>query len=847
MRRLAPLSILALTSVASAQANGGAQALSWLDQQILKRIQVTGYRQLGFHAHTVDGDRDAFNSLTYYGQGGRQFTDTGSVNLRGSKVLGLFDFDVTLTDNRYQDPQAQRLTLNYDKGPVQIQAGDVQASLLNTNQFVAFSRNVKGATVMYRNKGFSAKILRTETKGSARTISFQGTNSSGPYYLQNSQLVNGSEAILLDGQPLTLGVDYVIDYEIGMITFINRMVPPTSTITVSYEAFDFNAAKGTITGAGVSYDFGKAGRIGLTAMSQDSRGNGGLSSRIEQFEGFGAPSTPYFLQFEPMNSAAYPTKIRVDGILQIQGVDYHFDTKNKSVFYFHRFIPASSIIEVAYFPKPTSLAEGDRRVIGLDYTIPIGKRGSISYAQATGKLSSDVNPLVGTARGISTRYESGGFKIRAGLTDIPEDFVSVETRGFNRNERASDISLSYAKKGINYDLSYKNASVSSRTIDGFGNAGFNRARETIGRIGVSHNALKPTELSWNLDHTRLGVKRFGVQTDLDTTSAFASHASGRATSRYGLQNQMGRLLSYKDGNQNISLQTLRYDLDYRAGKGWTVAGRAGITRSKFDEESGTGHDLSLNGVYRPNSKFSLDVGYTDSKSGQVSTLSGLTGAYGSGYDGNGFSSGLVSGSPIVGGTDLRLLQAHAAWQPFERLSLDLRAYNARTQGSFSANSETLGLGLGMDLDLGRGHNFSFSIDRTNTRYIENAFSSSATTLDASIGGRIANRWTYRFGSGLLVTDGGQYSQNSYYGSGALTYKLSRRENLSARFNVGRTTGYYPQDDMYAGLFYEYQLYRNVSLIGSYKWRKVANLDPLFTSGAYRSRGFDLEISFNFGG
>ena len=82
MRRFAPLSLVALSSVAAAQASGP-QVLSWLDREIMKRIQVTGFRQLGFHAHTVDGDREAFNSLTYFGQGGRRFTDTGNVNFSG--------------------------------------------------------------------------------------------------------------------------------------------------------------------------------------------------------------------------------------------------------------------------------------------------------------------------------------------------------------------------------------------------------------------------------------------------------------------------------------------------------------------------------------------------------------------------------------------------------------------------------------------------------------------------------------------------------------------------------------------------------------------------------------------
>lgn len=844
MRRLAPLSILAFVPVAQTQASG-VQVLSWLDREFLKRIQVTGYRQFGFHAHTVDGDREAFNSLTYYGRGGQRFTDTGAMNFVGRKVLGLFDFDVTLTDNRYQDPQAQRIALNYDRGPIRVQAGDITASLTNTNPYASFNRNVRGGSIAFQSGPFTASILRTETKASARTLSFQGTNSSGPYYLQSSQLVNGSETILLDGQAMTIGVDYVIDYEVGAISFINRIIAPTTTITVTYEAFDFNSSRGTISGAGVSYDFGKAGRVGLTAIEENSRSSGTLSSRLEQFEGFGAPSTPYFLQFEPMNSAAFPTRVRLDGILQIENIDFVFDKNNKSVFYFRRFVPASSIIEVVYFPRPTSLAEGDRRVVGIDYSIPINNRGSISYAQATGSLKSDVSPLEGTARGIRVSYGSGGITFRAGVQDIPGTFVAPESRGFNRNERSSDVGIKINRSGLAWDLSHRNASVTTRTFDSLGGLEFARARETVSRIGVGHTAVKPSELSWNLDHTRLGVKRFGVQTDLDTTSAFASKSHGRTTTRYGLQNQIGRVYSFTD-DKRLNMQSIRFDTDYRAGQGWNIAARSGITRSKFGDESGNGHDISLTGVYRPSSRFSLDLGFTDSQAGQVSTLAGFTGAYGVGYEGNGFSSGLLGAGPVSGSSDLQLMQAHARWQALDNLSFDGRLYKARTSGGVSSNTETTAFGFGMDWQMGGGNTFSLSLDRSLTNFIGSAFKSTATTFDASLSGRLGRRLTYRGGVGLLFTDGGEFSQNSFFADGGLTYKLDPRQNISARFTYGKTTGYYPQQESFVGIFYEYQLFRNISLIGSYKWRNVANLDPLFTSGAYRSRGFDLEISFNFG-
>jgi hypothetical protein len=93
----------------------------------------------------------------------------------------------------------------------------------------------------------------------------------------------------------------------------------------------------------------------------------------------------------------------------------------------------------------------------------------------------------------------------------------------------------------------------------------------------------------------------------------------------------------------------------------------------------------------------------------------------------------------------------------------------------------------------------------------------------------------------------EYSQDSFGFDGYLRFKINRQSNASIQFTTGRTSGYLPQSDDFFGAFYEHQLYQNVSLIGSYKWRKVSNLASDFFGGAYRSSGFDLELNFNFGG
>ncbi|MEQ1934198.1 MAG: hypothetical protein ABL962_10030, partial [Fimbriimonadaceae bacterium] len=653
MRRLACFAVFAsVSSVASAQSGG---LFRWLDRELLRRIQIGGYRQLAFHAHTVEGDTEAFNSLTYYGRGGDQFTDTGAVSFSGRKVLGMFDFDFTLTDNRFRDPQAQRIKLDFNKGPFSVEAGDITGTLLNTNAFASINRNMKGAAIGFKSGRFSAKVLKTETKGSARTISFQGANSSGPYYLQNSQLVAESEQVMIDGVLLIRGVDYAMDYEVGRIDFVSRVIPPTSTITVTYEAFDFNSSRGDVTGGGLSYDFGKGGRLGLTVIEQKARGSGGLSSRLEQFEGFGAAGTPYFLQFEPLNSVAFPTTIRVDGVLQVEGADYYFDTNNKSVFYFRRFIAATSLVDVVYFPKPTSLGEGDRRVIGVDYRFPINRRGYVLLSQATGSLDNSITPLSGTAKGVQASYESGGLKIRAGMRDVPEDFISVETRGFNRNEKAWDLGASYLKKGLRYNFDHKNASVSTRSGSVLGGVTFDQARETVTRGSIGK--LNASGQGWTAEHVRTGVQRAANETKLDSTSLTYSQTKGRMTARYGLQSQLGQVTD--TATKNLSMQSVKFDANYSASKEWQLDWLASINRTRFAGESGTGRDISMNATYQPSERLRVKLAAADSRSGQLATLAGFTGSLGTGFGGNGFSSGSLGTAPLSGFSDYRIYHASA--------------------------------------------------------------------------------------------------------------------------------------------------------------------------------------------
>lgn len=836
MSVIRPATIIVLSALCC---HASAQWFGWLDENLLKRIKVTGSRTIGLHVHEVEGDRETFDNLTYYGQGSRRVTDTGSVTLSGKQVLGAIDFDVTLSDNRFGDPLSRRILLNYKRGPLAIQAGDIQGSLLNTNPFAQVGRAMKGASVEYRSGGFAAKVLRTEAKGSARTITLQGNNSQGPYYLQSSQIIPDSEEIQLDGKPMVLGSDYVIDYELGAITFVGRTPSPTSTIVASYETLGFNASLGVVQGASLSQNFGRLGQIGLTLIEQRARGGGALSQRAERFQGFGAPSTPYFLEFEPLRT--YPFTVRVDGLLQTEGVDFVFDSVNPAIFYFRRFMPSTSTVEVVYTPKPVGTVDGDRRVLGFDYRLPLGGSNYLKYSQATGSLSSPVNPLSGTARGVNGYFELGGVKLRTGWKDVPNSFVSVETRSFSRNERAFDLSAEYSAGGLNYEASHKNSSIGVRRVSADGSFAFDpvRTTSTLAKVGAN---------GWSAEVSRNTAAGSIGSTKLDQIALSHSRRLGPVNARFGADVQSGRI-SFLDGGQlvdrNLGLHSLRADFDYKPGKAWSLNARTAFSNVTVGGERGSGRDLTLSASYRPDHKLDVEMSYVDSDSGALATLNGFQSGFGIGYGGNGFSGG-ASSFGVGGGQSLRVLSAKSRYRVSPSLGFEGRASRTRSEGAISANTETTAFSAGVDWMFGR-HGLNLSIDQTRTSFIDSPITSDALSISADLSGRPGPRWSYSLGASYLVNGGASlFRQNNFAYGLDIRYALSSRQNLSFRYQQGTTRGYLPQADFMAGLFYEHQLYRNVSLISSYKIRRLSNLDPLNPGGAYRSQGFDLELSFNFG-
>ncbi|MCS7190554.1 MAG: hypothetical protein NZ843_03005, partial [Fimbriimonadales bacterium] len=421
---------------------------SWasLQEEIQRTVSISGRKSIGYHIHQVEGDFYAFRDQNYFGQGGQRFTDNTELTIRANKFLGFLSFDWRWTNNRFRNPYDARITYTYESPNLTVEWGDITAALGGSNPLVGFNRTLKGVTASARWGDSRLRYIRSETKAAARTITIQGNDSAGPYYLQGSQIVDGSERVQVDGVEKRRGEDYTIDYFGGILRFRDGLIiPRTSTIVVTYETYAFNSAPSLLEGWRWEVDLGRGYNFGFTTLSQRSTVRTGLQRRTEQFYGFGAPSVPYDLQFPPLRDANNPVRITVAGVPQVEGVDYYFDEVLPYRFYFTRFMPQTLIIQVEYTPRPdpSSTIGGDREVMGIDFTLPLGRAGNIVWNAARSRAQVPGSKLEAIAHTAFGKFELGRLTLNATYRDIPAEFIGIESVGFRRNERGYQADIGY--------------------------------------------------------------------------------------------------------------------------------------------------------------------------------------------------------------------------------------------------------------------------------------------------------------------------------------------------------------------------------------------------------------------
>jgi hypothetical protein len=443
------------------------------------KLDVQGGGSLVFRLGSVSGagGEEAYSS---------QYWDTSGFDHQAQVNVSGFLVDHVFVQGRVASGRFSRattdLSVRFDTSGSNVTVGTVSADL-GSNPFISFRRQLNGVAAKGKTDdgryGYSCFVSRS--KGARRTESFPGNDTPGPYLLRYTPVSDGSEVVKVDEQPKRRGVDYVIDYYSGVLTFevgfgaesSTTVIPSTSTISVSYEQARGGSNEGTLYGVDakaratsrLSLDMAYVARIPQyqPAPQQNS------IQRTEEFFGAGSPG-PFWLSYRPLDQTQ-PMAVYLDGNLMQQDLDYHFDVAEMAIEFFTSVSPLSMVrVEYYQFQEATaasdalkvvglsgSLAADDNTNLRLDYAKSV--RGGVISGSAVGlhadsKLMDGKTNLSGNFRTLSpsfSRVEGLGFDTQSTGYDLAcdvkaSDFVSISA-SYGRDRSNSGLNFGYGGYG----------------------------------------------------------------------------------------------------------------------------------------------------------------------------------------------------------------------------------------------------------------------------------------------------------------------------------------------------------------------------------------------------------------
>ncbi len=835
----------ALPFLAHSQTNTPQSSL-WYIRDIYDRLTFTGSRTIGYQTYHFVGDSDAFGSLTNYGTGLQHFTDIGNLSVQGSKVLGVLDFRATFTDNRFSDPEQQQYTLSYKKGYWDLNYGTVQASLLNTNRFASFSRSLDGFSGGFKQGRTETKFISSEARGATRTITIEGNNTPGPYYLSSGRIIGGSIRILLDGVELQQGVDYLVDTSIGSISFLNRVIPPTSAIVASFESYDVNGGGGSIRGGAFAYDLGGGlGKIGFSAQEQLVGSASTTNERADQFQGYGFPGAQYVLNYVPIPASIIVT---VDGIVRSFSIvddhvsEFYLSPANPNVIIARTAIPSTQILQIRYIPQSIQAVNGNRRVSGFDWHIPLDKsNGSgITYSKAIGKMDGGSS---GGAEGVDLRLVNGNGTVKVGFRKIDPGFQTIEQTNFNRNEDVAEYSYEYKTKGVTTTLGTSNNLITSLVGSTFTSSRVVNDQFNI-RFSDPKKSAVDANRSQSFTYNRIRVSSTD-NTSLNSLAFNDNFHNKRLTFGYGIENDTGH--GRVNGSlTDIGVQSYKTNATYSVSKNMALIASASKSFIQTDTIHSEGYDYFLRANMTQTGPWTAGVEFAQSDSGVLASLGGFLNGSSLGYGTGGF--GGTGGTGVVSTGQLKLNRVgfNATHQAGDALTMSMSYSTTKSVGSSTNNAKIDTIGFNSSWKINNSNTLVLDLVKVKSDFLTSfTGNSDSNVISFMLLGDQGKLWSYRFGYNLMTTAGGGNGQNNFGADADITYRINSRSRLFTTTSLSRTRGIYPQNDTSFQAGYAYNITHGISLIGKYSYRNLQNLDPLAIGGAFRANGLSLELGLDF--
>ena len=205
-------------------------------QQTYPQLDISGFKKWEYKKAEVDPQSNYFAGLTQLGGYYPTFTGGPWQERLQLRIVGQLSENLSVTYDLEQQPETpDRYDVKVKYYNNELTFGDFTANF-SGNEFASTTKFLNGVMLTAKDSWYdiitvpSAK-LRSQTQN---LTSQKGNNTKGPYNLGHGSIVEGSERIELNGDPLTRNIDYTIDYFEGKVTF-NRILTQADEFKYSYE------------------------------------------------------------------------------------------------------------------------------------------------------------------------------------------------------------------------------------------------------------------------------------------------------------------------------------------------------------------------------------------------------------------------------------------------------------------------------------------------------------------------------------------------------------------------------------------------------------------------------------
>ncbi len=653
---------------------------------LFQGVQISGHNTLTLQEHGIEGAAAVFESQRW---------DTGTLQRQTSlrvegpiwKELG---FQSDLSFSGY-GASYSRWLVGYVGHDTALYFGDLNISMRN-NEFASFAKSLKGWQLDQKLPGDGLlRAFTSETKGYTRNETLSGNDTPGPYFLSYTPIIDGSEAVKVDEQVQERGVDYSLNYQTGELWFVpvegpGKVIPSTSTISVSYQSSGYFGNAGILTGARVQMPL-KAGKlvVGVTWLEQD-RPEAGQGDTVAYQEDvyYGSGSTgPFDTNFRPIiadgaeviyqgqaQTITEALEVFVDNVQMLEGVDYDAYRQIGRVI-FRLAVPPTSLVHIQYYYELGETAlSGDAQVSGLDLSYEASKNLWLRTAFA----QSDSQGNSGRALQTIVSYQQPTYDLLATYRDVAPQFTYIDSTGFRRNDKGLKLNLGW-RPGRYVSIRSHLEDMDSTQGYSFGYSGYSGGTGfNTGYYPLQAEGVRPLQTTPVRD---VGTKRTDVAVELRFPSwptatlsrETMSNAGGtQSNSNYvrtsldlshGFGSKLRADLSLSDTEQRnqgtaetdavlgSATREQRLVLRYDPSSSLNLHAQVGSNRSAAvgGEDNRSESDyVRLRGSWSPSQKLSFTVDRSASKShGRVT--SGFYGDFpGSGYGGGGGFPGPIAGA-----------------------------------------------------------------------------------------------------------------------------------------------------------------------------------------------------------